>query len=239
MKHKILFTRDSIYLTGELIAHPTHRHYYIQIFVRKLLFSDKIEVEIIDSNIAHSLINLQGHYLTILLDPLSIKGKKVKEILKNRKKSRLKIENEIDVFNDSFIEDRKSLLLKSEKVLERIMNQESTPQELDNRMLKVLMIIESSSNLDLHAKDIYNKLGLSESHFHLLFKKNIGIPYRNYILFEKLKRSIISILNNKSFTFAAHEGCFSDSSHLARTFKDNTGLSLSQLFRNKRFIQVL
>lgn len=238
MKHNLYFFNDRVLLHGKLIGHPVHRHYLMQIVVSKEIFSKKYKIDVYDSNYPHSMINLKGHYLSFLIDPLSALGRKLKPILLDNG-GRLTIKYDKDkfkkIFNNNSGDDLYSL---SDKIINYLTGESPRELKLDSRIRKALKLINISDKKNIHADEIYREAGLSESHFHLLFKKEVGLTFRKYILWKKLKKATVSILNGNDFTTAAHNGGFSDSAHLSRTFKENTGVSLSVLFKNKRFIQV-
>jgi AraC-like DNA-binding protein len=79
---------------------------------------------------------------------------------------------------------------------------------------------------------------LSESRLLHLFKEQIGLPIRNYILWIRLKKVVELIANGESLTYAAHEAGFSDSAHLSKIFLKSIGINPSFLIKNSKFIQV-
>lgn len=240
MKHHICFLKDHICLFGNMVQHPPHRHYLIQISLRKELFTRSTILEIIDSNTLHSMLNVKGVYFSILIDPLSNLGKVLKAVLKNKGKTKTlyKFDQSELLNNLSDNLSEKDIIECSEYIQKLLLKEKVQVQNVDFRIGRALEIIFQSDDLDISAKDLYSQIGLSESNFHKLFKENIGIPFRRFLLWLKLKRSINAIINGSSFTDAAQIGSFSDSAHLARNFKDNVGINLTTLFKNKRFVQV-
>lgn len=79
---------------------------------------------------------------------------------------------------------------------------------------------------------------LSTSRFLAVFKQYTGLPYRNYLLMQKLIRGIHLLNRSASFTEAALAAGFSDSAHFTRTFTHSTGMNLKEVFKNSQFIQV-
>ena len=78
------------------------------------------------------------------------------------------------------------------------------------------------------ASEVASQLALSESRFLHLFKEELGIPWRPYILWRRMMCAIQALINNKSATDAAHVAGFSDSAHLSRTFRNNFGMTIRQ-----------
>lgn len=213
----------------------------MQIVVYYKLFSKELTLEIIGSHEPHSMISFNGLYFSILLDPLSSLGKKLQGILEKKGKRnwiKFKVKNLINFDSLSDTTTLWEIKRISNIILSYLVDDHIIDTSYDIRIIKVLKYIQSKESLNLSASEVYNFAGLSESHFNLLFKNSVGIPLRKYILWIKLYRSVRGILTGSSFTDAAHLGDFTDSSHLARTFKFNTGLNLTKFFRNKRFVQV-
>lgn len=82
---------------------------------------------------------------------------------------------------------------------------------------------EDAEGLDATA--LARKLGLSPSRVSHLFREEIGIPFRSFLLWSKLKRSLLGVARGLSLTDAAHLGGFADSAHFSRTFTRMFGAS--------------
>jgi AraC-like DNA-binding protein len=79
------------------------------------------------------------------------------------------------------------------------------------------------------AKSIASQLHLSESRFLHLFKENMQLPLRPYLLWRRLICAIKALESGQNATQAAHIAGFSDSAHLSRTFKKQFGITLQKL----------
>jgi len=79
---------------------------------------------------------------------------------------------------------------------------------------------------------------LSESRLLHLFKQEIGLPIRNYILWHRLQLAFKELSKGHSLTEVAYLTGFSDQSHLTRTFVKTIGATPSSLLKNSKFIQV-
>ncbi len=78
------------------------------------------------------------------------------------------------------------------------------------------------------AASIAQDLALSESRFLHLFKQEMNIPWRPYLLWRRLLCAANAMVKGRNATEAAHIAGFSDSAHLSRTFKKMFGLSIRQ-----------
>ena len=84
----------------------------------------------------------------------------------------------------------------------------------------------------LSAETMANKVHLSSSRFQHLFSEQIGLPWRAYVLWRRLKLATRLLLFGINATEAAHRSGFSDSAHLSRTFKRHFGMNLRDAKRS-------
>ncbi len=74
---------------------------------------------------------------------------------------------------------------------------------------------ESEAPLDVRA--VARALNLSQSRAAHLFRDEIGMPIRSFLLWSKLRRAMTGIAQGLSLTEAAHHGGFADQAHFSRT----------------------
>lgn len=78
-------------------------------------------------------------------------------------------------------------------------------------------------------------MGLSPSRFQHLFTEQIGVPFRRYRAWNRMRRALGEIVRGHNFTTAAHAAGFSDSSHFSHDFRKTFGappsISLRRLAR--------
>jgi AraC-like DNA-binding protein len=72
-------------------------------------------------------------------------------------------------------------------------------------------------------------VGLSSSRFQHLFKDNVGVSFRRFRLWARMRVAIRLALGGASLTQAAMEAGLSSSAHLSTAFKGMFGISPSQL----------
>ncbi len=82
------------------------------------------------------------------------------------------------------------------------------------------------------AADVANQLALSESRFLHLFKQEMKIAWRPYLLWRRLLCAVSSMHIGQSATDAAYQSGFADSAHLSRTFKAMFGITIRQAQAN-------
>ncbi|MDD4914855.1 MAG: AraC family transcriptional regulator [Methylococcales bacterium] len=78
-------------------------------------------------------------------------------------------------------------------------------------------------------------VGLSASRFQHLFSEQIGVPFRRYRSWNRMRLAIREIIKGHNFTDAAHLAGFSDSAHFSHDYRKTFGaaptISLKKLAR--------
>jgi AraC family transcriptional regulator len=108
-------------------------------------------------------------------------------------------------------------------------------RRLDARVTRVLSAIRGSDELRMSIDDAAAMAFLSPSRFAHLFKQQVGLPFRHYMLWRKLTRAMLVIGRGQTISTAAHEADFADAAHLTRTFYQMVGLAPSVLMRGEFF----
>jgi AraC family transcriptional regulator len=106
----------------------------------------------------------------------------------------------------------------------------------DPRITKVLDLIASSADLRLSIERVAATVFLSPSRFQHLFKQQVGLAYRRYILWRKVTRAMVAIATERTLMAAAQESDFADAAHLTRTFQQMFGLPPSVLMQGELFV---
>ncbi|MCE2723001.1 MAG: AraC family transcriptional regulator [Betaproteobacteria bacterium] len=93
-----------------------------------------------------------------------------------------------------------------------------------------------------HAYDSIHTLAarvhLSASRFAHLFKQEVGVPVRRYVLWQKMRRALDLAMAGESLTSAALTAGFADSAHLSRTVRSIQGVAPEFLFRHRERLVV-
>lgn len=109
-------------------------------------------------------------------------------------------------------------------------------RQLDERVTRVLREIKSSDDLRVSLETIASSAALSPSRFQHLFKQQVGLPFRRYLLWRKLTRAMLAVGREKTLTMAAQASDFADAAHLTRTFYQMFGLPPSVMMRGEFFV---
>lgn len=108
-------------------------------------------------------------------------------------------------------------------------------RRLDERVTKVLTAIQASDDLRMSIEDAAAMAFLSPSRFAHLFKQQVGLPFRRYMLWRKLTRAMLAIGKERTIAAAAHAADFADAAHLTRTFYQMFGIPPSVMMRGEFF----
>lgn len=112
------------------------------------------------------------------------------------------------------------------------------PSSRDARIEAVIQHIQQHIHDPIDTKILMDIACLSESRLLHLFKKEVGLPIRNYILWHRLRVVFQQLLKGASLTTAAHHAGFADQAHLSRTCVKMLGIPPSLISKNSKFVQV-
>jgi AraC family transcriptional regulator len=183
---------------------------------------------IIRPDVTHTYDGNGAFGAMLLLDPESAEGqwllRSVTEDLTLLARPRVdRIVTELSAFHDRPQEAMEFAPLVRHTVQALCVGPPPTRQ-VDERVLKVLDAIRTSSDFKLSLEDAAAIVFLSPSRFAHLFTEHVGLPYRRYLLWRKLMRALVQKGRGLNLTEAAHAGGFSDSAHLTRTFYQMFGI---------------
>lgn len=75
---------------------------------------------------------------------------------------------------------------------------------------------------------IARRAALSPERFRHLFAEEIGLPFRRYVLWRRLRLAAAELLAGRDATTAAHAAGFADAAHFARTLKATFGITAGE-----------
>ena len=70
--------------------------------------------------------------------------------------------------------------------------------------------------------------GLSPSRFQRVFTREVGVPFRRYRAWQRMRAAIREIVRGSNFTRAAHAAGFADQAHFAHDFRRTFGAPASR-----------
>jgi AraC-like DNA-binding protein len=100
----------------------------------------------------------------------------------------------------------------------------------DKRVQSVVELIRSHPDHSFSARELAQTIHLSPSRLSQVFKSQVGVPIRRFIVWSRLRTVINHALQGASLTEAAHAAGFSDAAHMSNAFRQMFGFAPSALF---------
>lgn len=232
---------------GHTLDTSPHQHYAMQISVGLerpfRLFSDgewqEHQAVFINSNYSHQLVG-EGWQIVLLIDPTlsSVQHIHTEQPIQPIEFDTLTSLSDILETNE-YANSCDQLASMCDQLLEQVGGTAVVPCVSDERIQQAVSFMSEQPLKKVSTAAIAEAVFLSESRLTHLFKEQMHIPIRRYLLWLRLMDAIENIVGGKPFTAAAHDAGFSDSAHLSRTFRSMFGLTLSDMFKNSQFIQVI
>lgn len=184
-------------------------------------------VILLDSNIKHIAKNGNGCDFFLLIDPTSTAAGQLKE--KYLRDCPCVGLSDIPVNMSELSEDE--TVCAAEKLLSALGAKFDIQSTADERVAQVTKKLISGEWLSYSVSEIAHAVFLSESRLTHLFKEQVGVSLKGYILTRRLESAYKYVNSGGSITQAAQESGFSSSAHLAYTCKTLTGISITDVLR--------
>lgn len=180
---------------------------------------------IIDSNISHSVLASKATIELLMLE--------CNLALFQNKLSQYSIKLDSGIYVETDCRDRSTLLA------EFCSWQDQQLTRYDPRVEICLQYLASShADYGEMISVLTSATHLSESRISHLFKDEMGISLKKYMVWNRLKRAFVKVVSEKKNMYeAAIESGFYDQPHLSKAFKQMLGISPSQIY-NSRTLQV-
>ena len=98
---------------------------------------------------------------------------------------------------------------------------------LHSAVRKTLALLEQSLDDPPRLDELARRAGVSSTRLVHLFRAQVGLPVRRYILWLRIKRATEAVARGASLTEAAYAAGFADGPHLSRTFRAMFGTNPS------------
>jgi AraC-like DNA-binding protein len=241
MKSKFWMQYGILYIYGSSLDAQTHKHNAIQVIwpIDDCLLTMENKTLhhpiVIASDVEHRLQMAAGW--VVLIEPQSILGEQLKTWLE------LKSHKQIEAL-ENYTEKDHSQLTDPVEMLESLFirlgldvsnfNANMMNSKMDSRIQQLQSELNKCFDDECLkpekwlAAQVASELALSESRFLHLFKQEMKIAWRPYLLWRRLLCAINFMQKGGSATEAAYIAGFSDSAHLSRTFRSKFGISIRQ-----------
>jgi len=199
-----------------------HSHYALELAFAKSGFLNistgdqdfkNIQAAIISPNTSHAFDCSQGESYIYFIDPTTTAGEHLIKLynLENRP---------IVVFDENEISEYRNGSQFSLPGFDK--TDEKKKSEYTNKCIKLIQdrIAEEDWSIEQLASQVF----VSESRLAHIFKQDMNISIRQYILWKKIEMAAIKSRTGCSLTQSAHHAGFTDSSHFIKTFKKMFGV---------------
>lgn len=243
-KSVLKFINGGAIYIGKGVSTKMHRHHAIQLTIS---FKKSFEIAspyqtckncrfvIIPENVPHQFNCIsEDSQVFIYLDPFS----KLSQQLKNKftLKSNIVVVdnllNEIPSLKEWLVMENSEMEEVTKRLVEQITDYIIADSKIDIRITKSIEYLTDNLNKAIRIRDVATFVCLSESRYAHLFKLQVGIPFRRYILWLRLQKTLLSFLDENSFTVACYDGGFTDLPHFNRTFKEMFGNTPSAILKS-------
>lgn len=238
---RLVFQESYIVVIPSFDKTDMHKHPFMHLFFGRnscKITAEKNEIQgniiLLDSNVKHIVKEGNGCDFFLLIDPTSTIAEQLcDQYLQNSFYYNItgNIENvPRDFYNLSDKEVAKAI----EKILLDIGVSIKNVHKKDSRVEQVISNIISGDWLNYSVKKIAESAFLSESRLTHLFKEEVGISLKSYILIRKMECAYRFVSLGGKITHAAQEGGFASSAHLAYTCKTLTGVSITEVLKSEK-----
>ncbi len=239
---------------GPHLDQAMHRHATLQITLslsRPFLFRTsttewvKTSAVAIAPGVSHQLREFSGPHATLLAIPEARKNPGKSDGYLQGQQMRLLDDGYIGRFRKFFegtLRDEPScarVFAVLEELIDDLTGLKSYTGRIDERLLTVLEKIQECLPEHISLADLASQVYLSGDRFLHLFKEQLGLPLRQYILQQRVHAALEMILRGSPLTHAALETGFTDASHFTRKFIQLTGMRPSVLKQFRGTVRVL
>ncbi|WP_029353698.1 helix-turn-helix domain-containing protein [Bosea sp. 117] len=108
---------------------------------------------------------------------------------------------------------------------------------IDPRITRALAMLENGPDEPAGAVAAAGLVGLSAHRFQHLFTREVGVPWRRYRAWMRMRAAIAAVARGSNFTAAAHDAGFCDQAHFTHDFRRTFGAPPSWSLQGVRISQ--
>lgn len=244
---KIFWDKDNIAFIGNQVNSAEHAHCVLQVF---LSFDEPLQLTVqnkqvvgkcivVNKNVKHAFSCNNSVRLSFLIEPSSGFAQ---ELIKKINGDYLICDGGIECLQQKaaalLVTDDKRQYLNFIQDFAALLGIERASHVLDERITELLQILQNCDCYDHTIENFAKSVCLSTSRLSHLFREQIGVPLKSYILFHQLEKAFTALFDGKSITDAALLAGFDSPSHFAATVKKWMGMSVSASIKDSEFLKV-
>ena len=244
---KIFWDKDNIAFISNQVKATEHSHCVLQVFLSldeplQVIVENKRIIGkciIVNKNARHIFSCSNKLRLSVLIEPSSSFAK---ELMKKINGNYLICDNGIERIQNKAAAlldtDDKQQCLNFIQDFADYFGVKRNSKVLDERIAELLNILKNCDCYDHTIENFANSVCLSSSRLSHLFREQIGVPLKSYILFHQLEKAFTALLTGTSITAAAMLAGFDSPSHFAATVKKWMGMPVSASIKDSEFLKV-
>jgi AraC-like DNA-binding protein len=105
----------------------------------------------------------------------------------------------------------------------------TAPPPLSSVSRRAIAYVEATIEGTPRLTEAAGRLGMSPTRLTHVFSREVGIPFRRFVLWTRIKHAVSTTRAGANLTAAAVAAGFSDAAHFSRTFRGMFGLSPSRV----------
>ncbi len=187
---------------------------------------------IIDRNVRHTWSSGEAFVFVSLIEPASRWGHDLRILLSGRKAcfvEELIAVEELDAILPRGLEGMEKVLVAQcvrEFFARLATKKQALPRRnMDDRMGRVIAYIDQNLSKKVDLSEVANLAHLSSHRFRHLFTEQIGLPFTQYIIWKRLRKSIYAVASGEMTLGEAVENFgFTDQAHFSNAFKKTFGV---------------
>lgn len=238
---RIVFHESYIVVIPTYNKTDSHKHPFMHIFFgenRCKIMADKKEIQgniiLLKSNVKHTINENNNCDFILLIEPTSTIAEQFLDKYMCDSYYHTITECVEDIPKDLInLSDKEILNIVKNIFLNMGVSMECTSSK-DERIEQITLKIISGEWLKYSVKEIAKAVFLSESRLTHLFKEEVGISLKSYILIRRMEHAYKFVSSGGKVTQAAMESGFASSAHLAYTCKSLTGISITEVLKSSK-----
>lgn len=238
---RIIFCQSYIVVMPTYNKTDIHKHPFMHLFFGGngcKIIAEKKEIQgniiMLNSNIKHVVNEECSYDFFLLIEPTSNIAEQLTDKYLYDNNYYAITENMEGVAKDiKSLSDEEVIQLIDNVLLNMDISIECTSIK-DARIAQVISKIISGEWLNYHVKEIAKSVFLSESRLTHLFKEEVGISLKSYILIRRMEHAYRLVSSGEKVTYAAMESGFASPAHLAYTCKTLTGICMTDVLMNSK-----